>query len=116
MRYILTMHMPSATGNMVHQITVDHPSRNLNDLCVHMNEQQFILCRLLYREKAYSHMEGGDLIWVDKGLMVINTNHIGKVTEFKEKEEDDESLRSFEQRSGNFEGKRPPLRARGRLL
>ena len=116
MRYLITMHMPSAQGNLVHQVTVEHHCKNLQELCDMMNDSTFIMCRLLYRERAYHHMEGGDTVWVDKGQMILNTNHIGKVSEFRDKDDDDESYRSAEQRGGNFEGKRPPLRAGRRML
>ena len=115
MRFLLTMNMPSAHGNPIHQLTVESDAVTMEHFWEEMNDNEFILARLLYREK---NMQTGEVIWTNKGEIILNTAHIGKVQEFIDHEKDntDESFRNFEQRSWNTEGKRPPLRPRGRLL
>ena len=113
MRLLITMNMPSAQGNLVHQLTVEYDCANLNQCCDDLNEFQFIICKLLYK-----HIEGGENKWTNKGEIILNTDHIGKVQEFidKGKYDEDESFRSSEQRSENFGRQRPSLRSRGYVL
>ena len=109
MRFLLTMNMPSAQGNVIHQLTVDHDSESIMDFCEDLNNNPFIIVRLLYRIK-----EGANFLWRDKGDLILNTELIGKVVEFheNEKEFEYEPLRSTEQRFGYAENQRPALRQR----
>ncbi len=86
MRFLLTLNMPSAQGFLVHQLTVEHKSKTLNDFCDYMNDNQFIIVDLLYRHKS----EGSNTIWSEKGEIVLNTECIGKAQEFFEFEKDNE--------------------------
>ena len=115
MRFLLTMHMPSAQGNPVHQLTVESESKDLQEFWEEISDNDFIMVGLLYREK---NIHTGEVIWSNKGDIILNTSHIGKAQEFidLDKENHDESSRNFEQRSWNPEGKRPPLRPRGRMF
>lgn len=101
--------MPSAQGNMIHQLTVDHDSNSILDFYEDLNDNAFVMVKLLYRTK-----EGANFLWRDKGDLILNTEFIGKVVEFHENEREIEyeSLRSTEQRFGNVEGQRPALRQR----
>lgn len=107
MRFLLTLNMPSAQGFLVHQLTVECDCKSLEDFCDYLNDNEFIIVYLLYR-----HKEGNIVTWSEKGAIVLNTTHIGKVQEFleNEKEFDYESSRNIEQRTGNVENKRPALR------
>jgi len=111
MKFLLTMNMPSAQGYAVHQVTVEHPANSCMELCEALNRNEFILCRQLYRQKNLR----GETNWMDRGDIVINTYHIGKVQqfiEFERENEDDESQGRIERSGGNAEGPRGPIRPR----
>ena len=84
MKILITMNMPSASGYAVHQVTVETECTNLREFYSLMNKQEFVMCRLYYRKPGYA----GETIWEDKGDIVLNTAHIGKVQEFLEREQD----------------------------
>jgi hypothetical protein len=111
MKFLITMNMPSAQGYAVHQVTVEHPVENLDAFCDLLNDNEFILCRQLYRQKNMR----GDSSWLDRGDIVINTYHIGKVQQFIEfeRENDDESFGYSEGVGSHVGRQRPPLRKRG---
>ena len=77
-RFLITMNMPSAQGYSVHQVTVDHTAPSLADFCDLLNEYDFVIVRLTYRMKG----PNGESLVRDRGDMVLNTAHIGKVQEF----------------------------------
>ena len=114
MRLLLTLNMPSAQGFLVHQITIEHTCNTLDEFCDEMNDNEFIVGRLLYRIKTPT----GDTAWRDRGDIILNTSHIGKAQEFlyDEREEYDEPFGNTEQRRGYADGKRPPLRTRGPMF
>jgi hypothetical protein len=112
-KLLVTMHMPSAQGNSVHQVTVEHQSKTLEELFRYLNDYEFIKCHLYYRER--DEINGG-IIWKSKGEILINTSHIGKVQEFieyAEREKDDESYGYSEGISGHVGRQGTPLRKRG---
>lgn len=78
MRFLVTMNMPSAQGYSVHQVTVDHTAPSLNEFCDLLNEHDFIFVRLIYRIKG----PNGESLLRDRGDMILNTAHVGKVQEF----------------------------------
>ena len=84
MRFLITMNMPSAKESMVHQITVEHPATSCEEMCDLLNAQEFITCRLLYRNKTPE----GDTVWIDRGDLVLNSAHIGKLQAYIEMERD----------------------------
>lgn len=93
MRFLLTMNMPSGSGFLVHQLTVEIPVDSCEHLKDAMNEDEFITGRLYYRRRALTQ----ETIWEDRGDIVLNTAHIGKAQEFFEMERDanDESQGYF---------------------
>jgi len=112
-KLLLTMHMPSAQGYAVHQITVEHKANSLDEFLEFLNDYEFIKCHLYYR---IPNEFGGGITWKDKGDILINTSHIGKVQEFieyGERENDDESYRYSEGISGNAGRPGPQVRKRG---
>lgn len=78
MRFLVTMNMPSAQGYSVHQVTVDHTAPSLNEFCDMLNDHEFVVVRLIYRMKG----PNGESLLRDRGDMILNTSHIGKVQEF----------------------------------
>ena len=111
MKFLITMNMPSAQGYAVHQVTVEHVAESLGTFCDILNDSEFILCRQLYRQKNMR----GEPTWLDRGDIVINTYHIGKVQQFIEFEreyDEDESQGRTEFSRGNPDGPRGPIRPR----
>ena len=108
--------MASANGNPVHQITVEHPSKSLDEFLGEMNAYEFIMAHQYYRVKQFD----GEVVWKDRGDIIINTAHIGKVQEFIEFETKDyghdESYGYSEASSHNIGGPRTEIRKRRGVL
>lgn len=106
------MNMASANGNPVHQITVDHPAKDLEEFLGEMNAYEFIMAHQYYRVKQFD----GEIVWKDRGDIIINTAHIGKVQEFIEfevKENNyDEPYGHLETSSQHLGGPGPQVRKR----
>lgn len=116
MRLLITMNMASANNNAVHQITVEHPAPNLQEFMEEINDYEFIMAHQYYRVKQLD----GEVVWKDRGDIVINTAHIGKVQEFIEFEvkenKYDESYGYSETSSQHFGGPGPQIRKRRGML
>lgn len=76
MKLLITMNMPSAQEYLVHQMTVDADCETLDRFMRQLNEEIFVKVRLYYKRK--DHITG-EIIWEDRGDIVLNTAHIGKV-------------------------------------
>lgn len=76
MRFIFTMHMPSAKGSMIHQVFGDYNANSLEEMTEILSGQDFILVRQFYKDGMSLD---GDLVWIDKGDIILNTHHVGKV-------------------------------------
>jgi hypothetical protein len=105
--------MPSASGSLVHQLTLDHESESIDELCEAMNSEEFLIFQQWYRRRTLD----GDQYWQDRGFIIINTHHIGKVQEYiesiTEETYNDESQRNSGISRQHSEGPRRPLRLRG---
>jgi FAD/FMN-containing dehydrogenase len=107
---MITMNMPSNQGNLVHQIFLEHPAASCEEFCRILNEDIFVSGRQFYRRQS----PAGENFWQDRGEIVLNTAHIGKVQQYVdyEKENDDETYGHSGQRSFHVETTRGPLRPR----
>jgi len=76
MKLLVTMNMPSAQEYLVHQMTVETDCETLDRFMAQINEEIFVKARLYYKRK--DHMTG-EVVWEDRGDIVLNTAHIGKV-------------------------------------
>jgi len=111
MKFLITMHMPSATGYLVHQITVEHKSKSCAEFCETLSSEIFIICRQFYKRKT----PNGETLWEDRGDLILNTTHVGKVQEYIEAEKEntnDEPYGYIDNRRTNFAGTRGPVRPR----
>ena len=79
MRLLLTLNLPSARGDLIQQIIVDHSSEQLIQFCQSMNRDEFIICRQWYKRKDPYTKE---VMWEDRGDIVLNTHHIAKAAEY----------------------------------
>jgi hypothetical protein len=116
MKLLVTMNMPSAQEYLVHQMTVDTSCESLEEFLKLLNEEIFVQVRLYYKRKNH---HTGDVIWEDRGDIILNTAHIGKVQVYLEMEKDqpnDESYRNSDNRSAHVERARPSIRPRGTML
>jgi hypothetical protein len=78
-RFLITMHMPAgSSANLVHQVTGDHEAQTLSDFCAVLNDQAFVVIRQFYY--LTDKHTGEKLGWRDRGELIINTDHIGKVS------------------------------------
>lgn len=98
MKFVITMNMPSSQGFLVHQIILEHKSESIADFCDLMNDETFIFGRQIYKRPD----SDGNFIFVDRGDIILNTNHIGKVQEYYDGSVDDPL----------GDRQRPPLRKR----
>lgn len=78
MRFLITMNMPSAKGYSVHQVTVEHEAKTMKDFWNVLQDNEFIMPTLMYKIRNDDLSE----YWEDRGPLIINTSHIGKVQEF----------------------------------
>lgn len=85
MRFLVSMKMPNANGMLTHQLTLEHTSNSLEELCAFMNRQEFLIFDLFYRRRHQT----GEIWWQDRGQIIINTSCIGKVQEFINMETED---------------------------
>jgi len=83
-RFLITMNMPSAKGYSVHQITVEHSAKTMKEFWNVLQDNEFIMPSLMYKIRNDDLTEH----WEDRGLIIINTAHIGKVQELIEFRED----------------------------
>jgi len=113
-KFLITMNMPSAQGYLVHQVTIEHNAKSCSELCDALNNDVFIIGRQLYRKRTPS----SEPIWQDRGDIVLNTAHVGKVAEFVEfeRDEDDEPHGNIDHRRQHTSGTRPPIRPRGTVF
>ena len=78
-RFLITMHMPAgSSANLVHQVTMDHEAVDLAEFCAVLNDNAFIVGRQFYY--LNDKQTGEKLGWRDRGDLILNTNHIGKVS------------------------------------
>lgn len=82
-KFQMTMNMPSSQGSLVHQITCECDGiSTMGQLCEHIAQNEFINVRQFYKVGANTD---GQIEWEFKGFIIVNTNLIGKVTEYSEK-------------------------------
>lgn len=114
MRFLITMNMPSANGFLVHQLTVDIDVRSCAELRDLMNIDEFISGRMFYRRRLVT----GETGWEDRGDIILNTAHIGKVQEFfeTEREINDESQGHSDSSGQRFAGERATVRKRNPMF
>lgn len=84
MRFLITMNMASAKGYPVHQITVEHPAKNIPEFWSVLQDNEFIVANLMYKIRDDEFTDH----WEDRGQIIINTAHVGKVQELIEYRDD----------------------------
>lgn len=76
MKFLFYLNVPSGSNDLVHQVVGEVPAVNsLDDLHTLMCELAFIKLRLMF----YNRQPDGKKTWIDKGEMLLSTEHIAKV-------------------------------------
>jgi hypothetical protein len=72
MRFLVTMHMPSYSGNLVHQMNVEHKSNSLEEFVDALSKEDFVVVEEFYRDPT----TGSDN---SRGMTAINHRYVGKI-------------------------------------
>ena len=78
MKFLLTMNMPAHRGGPIHQITCEHPARNLAEFCDALEKSEFVLVEEFYRNTETTL--GADPYY-SVGFTALNYRVIGKIKE-----------------------------------
>lgn len=85
MKFVMTLNLPSFKGNSVQQIVATVKGvENLNDLSSILDSHKFIIVEQHYQIQH----RNGERTWQYKGLMILNTDMVGKAQEFMSKEDE----------------------------
>ena len=100
--------MPSSKGTLVHQVIGEYAADTCTQMCVVLNRLDFIPVRQFYKD---GEGPNGEIIWEDKGEIILNTSQIGKVQIYIEREQNhDKSYRNPQYSRQNTEGSPYPVR------
>lgn len=70
MRFLITMNMPSSSGNLVHQMHVLHSAQTLDEFVTELSNKDFVIV-----EEFYKLPTG----YESRGEIAINYRNVGKV-------------------------------------
>ncbi len=92
MKFQMTMNMPSSQGSLVHQITCECDGiTSMEQFCQYIAQNEFVNVRQFYKVGV---LNDGQIEWEFKGHIIVNTNLIGKVTEYSERQESGHTSRT----------------------
>lgn len=72
MRFLVTMNMPSYSGNLVHQMTVEHKASSLDEFIKLLMRDDFIVVEELYKNP-------NDGSYYSRGNVALNHQYVGKI-------------------------------------
>ena len=72
MRFLITMNMPSYSGNAVHQIQAEHSAKSLEDFADALTQNDFVIVEEFYRDQQTKED-------YSRGFMAINHRYVGKI-------------------------------------
>jgi len=72
MRFLVTMNMPSYSGNLVHQMTVEHSAETLDEFVGLLMRDDFIIVEELYKNP-------NDGSYYSRGNVALNHQYVGKI-------------------------------------
>lgn len=102
MKFLFTLNMPSSKGTLVHQVTGDYNAVSCAHMCEVLNKLDFITVRQFYKDEDRG--PNGEVIWDDKGEIILNTSQIGKVQVYVEREKNnDKPYRNTQHSRKDFE-------------
>jgi hypothetical protein len=104
LKFLFTLNMPSSQGSLVHQVTGDYDASSCLQMCAALNKLDFITVRQFYKDGVG---QNGEILWDDRGEIILNTSKIGKVQVYIEREQNnDKSYTNTRYSRKNFEGSR----------
>lgn len=71
MRFLVTMNMPTKSGNVVHQIMAEHPAESLDDFKTALESEDFLEVEEFYRNQDGEYYSTGNVL--------LNHRFVGKV-------------------------------------
>lgn len=72
MRFLITMNMPSAAGNFVHQLNAEYPVDSLEDFVDELTKHDFVIVEEFYKD-PYKSAD------YSRGQVAINYRFVGKI-------------------------------------
>ena len=72
MRFLITLNMPSASGNLVHQVNAEYPCDSLEDFVEALTTNDFVIIQEFYRDQNTRED-------INRGLVAINHRYVGKI-------------------------------------
>ena len=78
MKFLLTMNMPSHRGGPIHQITCEHPARDVAEFCDALENNEFVLVEEFYRN---TEAPLGVDPYYSVGFTALNHRFVGKIKE-----------------------------------
>lgn len=72
MRFLVTMNMPSHSGNLVHQMHVEHPAQSLKEFISTLMKEDFVIVEEFYKD-PYTGADN------NRGMIAINYRFVGKI-------------------------------------
>lgn len=76
MKFLVTMSMPSYSGNLVHQMIVEHPSDGLEEFVEALTRNDFVIVEEFYK------INNSNDEYSSRGMVVLNHRYVGKIKEF----------------------------------
>ena len=72
MRFLLTLNMPSASGNLVHQVNAEYPVDSLEAFVEALTHNEFVIIHEYYRDQNTRED-------INRGFVAINYRYVGKI-------------------------------------
>ena len=77
MRFLITMNMPSYSGNLVHQMTVEHTSNSLEEFMEALTNNDYVVVEEFYKDTRPNSDD-----YYSRGLVALNHRYVGKIKVF----------------------------------
>jgi hypothetical protein len=78
-KIVITISIPSATGNSAQQIFCDFPAKNMREITQRLSDIDYLLVEQIFKDGIDND---GNIIWGTKGEVILNTMLIGKIQKF----------------------------------
>ena len=72
MRFLITLNMPSASGNLVHQLNAEYPVNSLDEFVEALTTNDFVIIQEYYRDQTTKED-------YSRGHVAINHRYVGKI-------------------------------------
>lgn len=76
MRFLITMNMPSRSGNTIHQIIAEYPAPSLVAFLKDLETRDFVIVEEFYKD---AESPRGAPVYYSVGFTAVNHRYIGKI-------------------------------------